>query len=69
MGPAKVRPSDTSVRDLLADRRFTEAVLGFLTTTKLGVSIVIYYPLQPKRQRWAFQLYTCILFTDRSSRS
>ena len=33
---AKVRPSNTSIRDLLSDDRYTKAVLEFLETTKFG---------------------------------
>ena len=30
------RPGNTSVRELMSDNRFTEAVLGFLRNTKVG---------------------------------
>ena len=30
------RPGNTSIRELMSDRRFTEAVLGFLKDTKVG---------------------------------
>ena len=33
---ARARPSNTSIRDLLSDGRYTEAVLEFLETTKVG---------------------------------
>ena len=33
---ARARPSNTSVRDLLSDDRYTEAVLSFLRETKVG---------------------------------
>ena len=32
---AKARPSNTSIRDLLSDDRYTEAVLEFLDTTRV----------------------------------
>ena len=35
---ARARPSNTSVRELLSDDRFTEAVLDFLRNTKVGKS-------------------------------
>ena len=33
---ARARPSNTSIRDLLSDDRYTEAVLEFLETTRVG---------------------------------
>ena len=33
---ARARPSNTPVRDLLLDDRYTEAVLEFLETTRVG---------------------------------
>ena len=33
---ARARPSNTSIRDLLSDDRYTEAVLRFLGDTKVG---------------------------------
>ena len=33
---ARARPSNTSIRDLLADERYTEAVLRFLEATNVG---------------------------------
>ena len=33
---ARVRPSNTSIRDLLSNSRYTEAVLRFLEETKVG---------------------------------
>ena len=33
---ARARPSNTSIRDLLSDGRYTEAVLGFLRSTRVG---------------------------------
>ena len=33
---ARARPSNTMVRDLLSDERYTEAVLRFLRDTRVG---------------------------------
>ena len=33
---ARARPSNTTVRELLSDSRYTEAVLDFLGKTKVG---------------------------------
>ena len=33
---ARARPSNTSVRELLSNDRYTEAVLGFLRNTRVG---------------------------------
>ena len=33
---ARARPSNTSIRDLLSDDRYTETVLGFLEATRVG---------------------------------
>ena len=34
---AKVRPSNTAFDDLLRDKRFTEAVLGYLADSRVGM--------------------------------
>ena len=36
VGLARARPSNTLIRDLLSDDRYTEAVLVFLKATRVG---------------------------------
>ena len=55
-GQVQVKSSNSSTKDLLADERYTEAVLGFLASTRVGEAV-----LSPSPRLYIFVLlFACL---------